>query len=569
MKHAALLALITLAGSASAGISFQEQIILANIGSTPTIPSVGLRGNPANAFFSRAIDGRWTPIPNGSSQPYNLRTIEFVGSLSAINGGSYAREAVIRVQPPGGGQAFYIQPFLQAGVAATSLPIFTAHAVVPVSAAGGFGNPVGFWDFTFEETFDDISGAGADAIWQTAIVRFSEVPTNPPAADPNGGPASSINSISSSGTSTAPGAPLSFGLTNQEGPFNAFRITGQVTATTNVTTNAIDPQTSDVRVRIAPPTGGPITIAPVVTGVNALSTATVDVTVPYSGTQSGTWVLEFFELNDAPGGVDNFWNNFTLQLVTVPPPASADSLGDFIGISPSTPERFTGVFTAGAANLQVRWYTFTTTVDISQASGYYLDLDTVETVLNNAVVDTELALFDDRGTLIAEDDDSGPGNWSQLTFGSNVARPTVGVVPPATTAAAPRNGINGNLPLGIYYVASADFNASFASPYGVAGPTLSPSAGRFLNFRTNLSEGSFCGIADVGGQGGSEGLDNFLDNNDFIVFINLFFGQDPRADLGTEGGAEGSDGFFDNNDFIVFINAFFSGGSNPGCNEPG
>jgi hypothetical protein len=78
--------------------------------------------------------------------------------------------------------------------------------------------------------------------------------------------------------------------------------------------------------------------------------------------------------------------------------------------------------------------------------------------------------------------------------------------------------------------------------------------------------GSACGPADLGGEGGSEGFDGNLDNNDFIVFIQYFFAQDARADLGSEGGAAGADGNFDNNDFIVFIQEFFAGGSNSGCN---
>jgi hypothetical protein len=68
-----------------------------------------------------------------------------------------------------------------------------------------------------------------------------------------------------------------------------------------------------------------------------------------------------------------------------------------------------------------------------------------------------------------------------------------------------------------------------------------------------------CGGADIGSEGGAQGFDGVLDNNDFIVFIDLFFGQNPAADLGSEGGAQGADGIFDNNDFIVFIGLFFAG----------
>ncbi|MDP1661924.1 MAG: GC-type dockerin domain-anchored protein [Phycisphaerales bacterium] len=68
-----------------------------------------------------------------------------------------------------------------------------------------------------------------------------------------------------------------------------------------------------------------------------------------------------------------------------------------------------------------------------------------------------------------------------------------------------------------------------------------------------------CGPADVGRQGGAHGADGLLDNNDFIVFIDLFFSQSPLADRGATGGVPGSDGAWDNNDFIVFIDQFFTG----------
>jgi hypothetical protein len=68
-----------------------------------------------------------------------------------------------------------------------------------------------------------------------------------------------------------------------------------------------------------------------------------------------------------------------------------------------------------------------------------------------------------------------------------------------------------------------------------------------------------CSPADVGQQGGLPGPDAILDNNDFVVFINDFFQQNPAADMGQQGGLSGADGHWDNNDFVVFINLFFAG----------
>jgi len=65
--------------------------------------------------------------------------------------------------------------------------------------------------------------------------------------------------------------------------------------------------------------------------------------------------------------------------------------------------------------------------------------------------------------------------------------------------------------------------------------------------------------ADLGGQGGQPGGDGVLDNNDFIVFIDLFFASNPNADVGQTGGLAGSDGLYNNNDFVAFIDAFFAG----------
>ncbi|HYD01384.1 MAG TPA: GC-type dockerin domain-anchored protein [Phycisphaerales bacterium] len=67
-------------------------------------------------------------------------------------------------------------------------------------------------------------------------------------------------------------------------------------------------------------------------------------------------------------------------------------------------------------------------------------------------------------------------------------------------------------------------------------------------------------IPDIGAAGGVFAADGNLDNNDFVVFIDRFFAQDPvTADIGVTGGLFGRDGRFDNNDFIVFIDRFFEG----------
>ena len=68
-----------------------------------------------------------------------------------------------------------------------------------------------------------------------------------------------------------------------------------------------------------------------------------------------------------------------------------------------------------------------------------------------------------------------------------------------------------------------------------------------------------CGPADLGSTGGVAGHDGVLNNNDFVVFIDFFFAQNPLADQGSTGGIPGADGVFNNNDFVVFIDNFFGG----------
>lgn len=65
--------------------------------------------------------------------------------------------------------------------------------------------------------------------------------------------------------------------------------------------------------------------------------------------------------------------------------------------------------------------------------------------------------------------------------------------------------------------------------------------------------------ADIGRQGGLPGSDGLADNNDFVIFIDDFFANDPLADFGRQGGLPGPDGLLDNNDFVVFIDLFFEG----------
>ncbi len=103
---------------------------------------------------------------------------------------------------------------------------------------------------------------------------------------------------------------------------------------------------------------------------------------------------------------------------------------------------------------------------------------------------------------------------------------------------------------GTVYTDTVQANISAEITFTVLTPGVT------LSWCSNASYGC---AADLGSVGGTHGGDGVLDNNDFIVFIDLFFSQSPLADRGVTGGVPGSDGAWDNNDFIVFIDQFFAG----------
>ncbi|HZW07638.1 MAG TPA: GC-type dockerin domain-anchored protein, partial [Phycisphaerales bacterium] len=198
------------------------------------------------------------------------------------------------------------------------------------------------------------------------------------------------------------------------------------------------------------------------------------------------------------------------------------------------------------------------------AAGDWLDIDAslgnfLSVLPAGTRNDTEIALFDAAGTLIASDDDDGAGYGSALSFGAaSPARPPAPVGP----LGLPFDGRDGaNLAAGEYYLAVTAYNATFSNGFDV-DHTIVPSSvsgNVHVTISGQLTPVFQCGAADIGSQGGVEGYDGVLDNNDFVVFIDRFFANDPRADVGSTGGVHGDDGAWDNNDFVVFIDDFFSG----------
>ena len=184
---------------------------------------------------------------------------------------------------------------------------------------------------------------------------------------------------------------------------------------------------------------------------------------------------------------------------------------------------------------QVRWFAFTLADAVSVASTRHLDIDLPGAVVGSTPAnDTEMALFDSQGYLIAEDDDSGPGFSSQLSFG-------LGINPPILDGEA-FGGANGTLAPGLYYLAVGAYDLTFG-PFWQAA-TSSSVAGSFdLRFRLGVPP---C-PADFNDDGG-------IDGADVQAFFAAWEIAGPAADVNQDGGIDGAD-----------VGAFFAVWEAGGC----
>ncbi|HRI44317.1 MAG TPA: hypothetical protein PLL78_09545 [Fimbriimonadaceae bacterium] len=219
----------------------------------------------------------------------------------------------------------------------------------------------------------------------------------------------------------------------------------------------------------------------------------VGAAAPFGG---GTWEFRYINtLDDSPaGGVPDAkcTITFTLSDEAPPTPPASTNLGVIAtgGETDPTPAlTHTDNHNAG----DIRWYRIQ--IQEAVAGTKYLDIDTEDTTAFLTGNDTEIAVYDQWGGLIATDDDDGSSLLSQLSFGPDAGtRPLIGT-------SVTRNGRDGSLSSGVYYVAVSGFNAVFSDDFAVT-TTSTRSGPVVLNFRTNLS-----GSALVSGNVTLEGRD--------------------------------------------------------------
>lgn len=151
--------------------------------------------------------------------------------------------------------------------------------------------------------------------------------------------------------------------------------------------------------------------------------------------------------------------------------------GTFTNLGTHTlPETFSAPVTLAAAN-DIQW--FRIELPGNNASEGWVD---IWTNTPGDITDSEIGLYDNAGNIVngaagGSDDDSGPANMSQLTYGQTTpARPAIGT-------GAPRNGSDGSLAGGVYWVAVGRFNVTFgATGWTVTSAYTGTQRGITLNF---------------------------------------------------------------------------------------
>lgn len=233
---------------------------------------------------------------------------------------------------------------------------------------------------------------------------------------------------------------------------------------------------SDNRMRVTLP-GGQFT------EVTLSSMNSYSGTIPFNGSffvgpglvppYGGAWQFRFVNIvDDNPFGfTDANILSINIQLSDDAPTATAPT-SENLGTVGGSGTSITRSFSAG----QVQWFRFR--IGEATSGTKYLDIDTEGSTIVNQ--DTEIALYDAYGVLIAEDDDNGSVLLSQLTFGPNAT------VRLAIGTGAPGDGHHGTLPAGTYYLAVSTWNATFAPDF-VASTNSTDTGSVTINFRTNLT----------------------------------------------------------------------------------
>ncbi|MFN7558760.1 MAG: GC-type dockerin domain-anchored protein [bacterium] len=258
------------------------------------------------------------------------------------------------------------------------------------------------------------------------------------------------------------------------------------------------------------------------------------------------------------------WSSDAPSSGAATPPASTD-LGT-LRLAGATENIITSTWTMTGPD-DVKWFKLTTTADALNASTSYVDIDTDNTSpdqepLFGNLTDTYLGVYNSTGTFRTLDDDDGISDRSAISYGDNVNVRTANVPVAPNLAGEPRNGRDGDLPAGTYYIVVTTFLPAFYADYfDVAPPTNRTAVGdRVLAVRTNFATNACPNPSNIAGPGQSTTPDEELTADDIIVFLNWFFANDSRANVSGPGqNTTQLDNDLTADDIIVFLNRFFAG----------
>ncbi len=579
-------------------------------GSFPNVASYKNAGNVGN--ITRVI-------PFGSINA-SVRKISISGTLNKRTNGTYPREASIRFTrmvnvSPGVSlrtHTFIAQPltsttFDASGNAVIAEGTFVLPVPESLNFAGGFDasslNSAGTWNMEFFEQYDDNAadaGATPDAMWTNIIITFDDgAPSMDTPAAETGTMASKTFFGARSDDTLDVGAFTGATLSNLNTPvgdrIRHARVSGYLTNLVAYSTSpgTSNPQLSQARLRLVRsesvllsqsdpqafnsteelfltvpaniPSSGWVSIDVPIGPNDAFGKLTRNVPNPAGSSYFGiNYFANCYEAIDDAQSPDSVWNGIKVEFFTDAQPGSTAS--DFGLLEAAAPGANTvRSLDATIAAGQPAWFRFELPVGVNASSAGYLDIDTEDTT---PLFDTAIALYagsgGNAGQRLDTDDDDGSTVLSQLSYGSTVARPAFG------TSRA-RDGRDGPLAAGVYYVAAIPFvtgtgtNAFGADHFNATNPDTTAHAVR-MNVRFNVPvPPTACSLADIVGAGADGNQpDGIVDGSDFVAFINSFAVGDRTLDALADvagGGADGlsPDGIIDGSDFIAFINAFAAG----------
>lgn len=417
---------------------------------------------------------------------YSAAAIRFSGTLTSNAAGTWAGDVLVNVTTPGGG-----------GYALRMLPIaggfgaFTGF--VNIADFGGASEaPAGNWSFEFTDDFQDGPGtidgedpAAPESILTDLVIALDDgIAVAPTATD--------LGALTD-------GADITQSYSLAAGEVKWFRFSvGDVNELDerglDITTNGslgadsmLALYGNDGALIVIDDDGGEGFLSLLSFGSGFGGPATLDGAIGQDGDLvAGTYYIaaaEYFtnfgDTQFLASGVDGFGGDYQINvklglLPPVSPPTSTD-LGNR-----TTTQTFAvnAVLPSGG---EIGWYRIV--LPEASSADAWVDIWTSAAAVNN-MSDTEIGLYDSTGVRMANDDDAGPGLFSQLSFGGGGganarAANDFGAGPGLTFADQA-----GPLGAGTYYLALGNFNVNFLDTRFNALPTSGSTATETtLNFR--------------------------------------------------------------------------------------